>query len=595
MDRPDNRPAALATWAVVLLPHIGRLRSPSLYADDAVRIAGSQTTRLGSLLFRPFNEHVAPWFEVVGWAAWRLGGRRLEGAPWAFTAVSLLPFLLCLAMVQILVRRETGSRPAGLAAMAMLGLSPVYVECAWWFSASSFTWALFYALTGLWCVGRGRWGGLGALASALLAPASSGIGLLAGPLAAVRAIFGREDISIRRKVAAALWPLAGTTLYLAGVAALGFGRVVAAESARRHPDLGVALIGVGRAPVDALISGMLGLRDADLGMPRGLDLALSAAGLVAALIWARRSPQRPLILGGLLLIVAGYGLAYVPRATTGPHWLLKVQRYHLFPQFGLILVVSPLWAGLGRKLGSSRFASLWPLCLALLLFAVNRAEFQMWQKSYRFPDQPRTLAALERLAVISRSEGITRDQALSAMDPIQTRWFPIDMNPLAMLPGCAERSRVAPEAVRALLLSSLTPAEREALCGGMNASIYAQPSGSVPSIAGRQVAAFRVRAEGPDGSYIVGEAPGYLEFAFEGRNPDARSLCVPTDVPLEVWWADAGGRWSEVRSVRWRPGPGDRAVPLSRLPHWPEPPPTRVRLLFREAGTVVVGAPRLLR
>ena len=593
MDRRPPRLLGPAIWAVALLPHVGRPRAPSIYADDAVRIAGSQTTRLGALLFRPFNEHVAPWFEVVGWAAWRLGGGRLEGAARAFTGMSLLPFVLSLAMVQILIRRETGSRNAGLAAVAMLGLSPVYVECAWWFSASSFTWALLFALTGLWCVGRGPSGGLGSFLSALLAPASSGIGLLAGPLAATRAIFGREDISIRRKLVAGLWPLAGTTVYLAGVAALGFGRVVATESARRHPDLGVALAGVGRAPVDALIAGMLGLRDVDLWMPRGLDLALSAAGLLATLTAARRSPRRGLLLGGLLLIVAGYGLAYVPRATTGPHWLLKVQRYHLFPQLGLILVASPLLERLDRARVSSRLAALWPLGLALVLFALNRSEFQMWERSYRFPDQPRTLAALERVAEVARLEGITRGQALGALDPIRTRWFPIDMNPLAMLPPCADGSRVADDLVRDLLLAPLSTAEREALCGGMDASPYLSSDTRAGSIAGRRVAAFRV--VGDDGAYVVAEAPAYLEFAFEGVNFDPTALGLATDAPLEVWWADPSGRWSETRSVRWGPGPGDRSVPLSRLPHWPPTPPPRVRLLFREAGPVAVGPPRLRR
>jgi hypothetical protein len=80
----------------------------------------------------------------------------------------------------------------------------------------------------------------------------------------------------------------------------------------------------------------------------------------------------------------------------------------------------------------------------------------------------------------------------------------------------------------------------------------------------------------------------------------ARALCVPVaGGPLEIWWAGAAGGWSETRSVRWRAadaGPArDWAVPLDRLPHWDPAAVRRVRIVFRTAGPVTVGAPRLLR
>src|SRR5258708_7832445 len=100
---------ALAFVALCLVPHVRRWSHPSLYADDVVRIAQLQEATLGSLLFRPFNEHVAPVFEAVSWAAWRVAGRRLATAPRVFTAAAFIPFALAGAFLCRLLQRETGS------------------------------------------------------------------------------------------------------------------------------------------------------------------------------------------------------------------------------------------------------------------------------------------------------------------------------------------------------------------------------------------------------------------------------------------------------------------------------------------------------
>ena len=55
--------------------------SPVSISDDVTRIEHLQTMPLGELLFRPFNEHVAPVFELVSWVTWQLAGRRLSHAP----------------------------------------------------------------------------------------------------------------------------------------------------------------------------------------------------------------------------------------------------------------------------------------------------------------------------------------------------------------------------------------------------------------------------------------------------------------------------------------------------------------------------------
>ena len=145
---------AVSFLAICLSPHVGRLSDPSLFSDDVTRIERLQTMPLGNLLFRPFNEHIAPVFELVSWVTWQLAGRRLAPAPAAFTAAALVPFLLCLVALGRLVRRESGSSTAALAAVAAFSLSAVHIEAAWWYSASSFTWAMLGTLLAWLCVLR---------------------------------------------------------------------------------------------------------------------------------------------------------------------------------------------------------------------------------------------------------------------------------------------------------------------------------------------------------------------------------------------------------------------------------------------------------
>src|SRR4051794_608837 len=71
-----------------LVTYLGRLKHPSLYTDDVVRIAQLQTSPLRQLLFLPFNEHMAPLFQGLSWLTWQLAGEELSRAPLAFTLVS---------------------------------------------------------------------------------------------------------------------------------------------------------------------------------------------------------------------------------------------------------------------------------------------------------------------------------------------------------------------------------------------------------------------------------------------------------------------------------------------------------------------------
>jgi hypothetical protein len=608
--------------AICLSPHLGRLAEPSLFSDDVTRIEHLQAMPLVTMLFRPFNEHVAPVFELVSWVTWQLAGRRLTHAPAAFTAAALVPFLLCLAALASLVRRESGSVTAALAAVAMYSLSPVHVEAAWWYSASSFTWALLGTLLAWLFVlrslspmsqahpaGANGWSMAAALA-ALLAPACSAVGLLAGPVAALRAVQGSRGRGWRRACAAGLVPLAGTFLYLALASQVRY-QAILTRSVDRNLDIGTGLLSTLRAPIDVLASGLIGLENTDRWLGGGLDLVLGALLLAGTLVSALRSPLRPLLLGGLALILAGYGLTYSVRNFFGPHWLMEVQRYHLFPQLGFVLVL----VGVSRPLlarfdARPRSALLAALVLASLLLVAHRPMMRMRARAYRFPDQACTLKALERLNRLCREQHITREQALAALDPIRTRWFPHDSNALRMLADSVPASGLADDRVRPTLLAALSLSEREALCGGMAASPYLQPasesSRADAKAIGRFVGALGECRVGP-GDRFLARGPAHLEFqmrdsAQQDSIADARMLCVPGFDPegkLEVWWTGDGARWSETRSVRWQPasgGPtGQWAVPLESLPHWSASRATRIRVVVRSAGTIALEAPRLLR
>jgi len=593
---------AAAFAAICLYPHLLWVGQPSLFSDDVMRVTDLQTIPPGRMLVRPFNEHLAPLFEAVSLASWHLAGRRLTAIPAAFEAASLLPFVLCLVFLGRIVRREVGSTAAALAAVAAFSLSAMVVETVQWYSASSFTWALLGCLVALDGAGRSRWW-QSALAAAA-APAFSAIGLLAGPLGASRALLSGG--SRRRAWLRALAPAAGSLAYL-GFASVFRYRDVLTESVHRNADLPLGLLSTARAPLDVLIPGLFGLRNVDLALPAGLDLALAGLGLAIVLVWAWRSRDRPLILGGLLLIVGGYGLTYPFRTVHGPHWILEVQRYHLFPQLGLVLLLAPAAARGLRRLDGRPVARLaFATGLAALLLWVHLPEMKKRGRNFHFPEQRRTLAALERLDALCRAEGITRWQALAALDPVRTRWFPHEYNALMMLPPGVESPRLPDALVRPTLLASLSMADREGLCGGLDTSAHLRPvaefaAGRTPAV-GELVGSFRIRGATPGGRAVSEGGPAYREYLLPPDSGPAGALVVPAPDPaqtIELWWADRRGRWSETRSARVHSEaphpPAEWAIPLEWLPHWDPAASRRIRLMYREPGPVAAGTPRLVR
>jgi hypothetical protein len=300
----------LAFLVIFLVPHLSRIRHASIYFDDISRIADLQTRPLSALWFRPFNEHMAPFFETVSWAVWQVAGRKLTHAPLAFTLASYVPFVLCLGLLAWWVRHETSSRTTALASTALFGLSPLYAEAVFFYSASSFTWALFWTMIVLLCAGsaegvRGWARHLGLFIGSLLAPACSAIGLLAGPLGTIQLAAGHRDRQCGWFTV--IIPTTGMLLYLAICSEFNYEHILE-SGIQRNSDIARGFLLALRAPTARLLPGTFGFHDVDLWLPSGLNLALTGLGLIAIIPWASRSPQRGLIAAGLGLILGGYAL-----------------------------------------------------------------------------------------------------------------------------------------------------------------------------------------------------------------------------------------------------------------------------------------------
>lgn len=610
-----RRWAAAAVGTLVLAPYLARLAWPSLYADDVVRITQVRTWPLGELLRRPFNEHLAPAHGLITWLTWMLCGGRLTAAPAAFTVAALIPFPLALAALGWAVRRRTGEPSVALAAVALGGLSWLYLDVVANYSGSGFVWALAATLAALGAAGPTRRESWAAFGCAALAPAFSAIGLLAGPAGALGGLGlgvngSAADAGGPRRLRAAAWPLAGTVLYLAIAASARYGETVA-RGLDRRVDLAVGALAAGRAVSNVLPLAAFGGKPA-WARPLGWgDAALGGAAVLGLVLAAWRTGRWSLALAGLTLVAGGYALTYPFRYEGSSEWLLRVDRYHLFPHFGFVIWLAMLGALAARRWPGLRSAWLGPAA-ALLLLAVNGRVMIDRLRFYDFPDQGRVLAALEELEEVCRAEGITREQALAALEPIRTSWLHPERNgttALALLGPTVEAARVPDDGVRARLLARLDAGAREALWGGMDVTRYlvAERPDAAPTASAVEVRSAGLRPIGA-GRYVGRGGSAFVEFALAPSDLPARGLRLGVSLPgagetklppVEVWWSDHGGDdWSETRRVTWRPAPGAASgvVPLEAMPHWGAPAGARrLRVAVRVPGTVAIDPPRLVR
>jgi hypothetical protein len=641
--------------ALCIAPRLGRLGHPSLIADD---IGWISLICRGSVLRHivdPFNDHLSPLFISWTWALWELGGCRLAQAQKVFTAACYLPFLLVLVSLRAVVRRELESETAALAAIAMFSLSSwVFDEAVYWYAATSFMWALCLTLAAWLCSARvdecgspANWFGL--LLSSAIAPAFSLIGLLAGPIASLRLLISKRAVESehRRGAWTFVVPMLGTLAYLL---LWRFAQTSQSHTSfvNRIKALGEfeVLQSIARAPFEVLLPAIAGLyhhvplpnfigHENVHELPWALILTLNAGCLAALLVWAWRSQYRPLILCGCALVYGGYALT-LGLSFHGPYKTrISIERYHLYPQLGIVLLLVTVASYFLRRFDRRPIGRLIVMNVMALGLIATHGSIQRRTEYYRAPDQAQTLAAIDRVSEICGQDGITRSQAIQALDPLSRRtWFPHDLearhNALILLRSKASFPRIPDSQVRKAILSKLSPSEIAQLSGGANVSTHIAEAAETDVVRSAtpasMIGAHLVQDRGAGlyvalGSNPTRGWPSFLEYEFPARSEAstsgasvaaARAPQGPTQcliLPgawdggaerrpmLELWWADDDGTWSIYRSARWTVIPTHKGwvLPLASLPHFDPAEVRRVRLVFRSAAIVSLQAPRIVR
>lgn len=646
-----SRRAALLTAFVMicLAPWLPRLARPSIYADDIERIGKARSVPFGELIVAPYNEHLAPLFQLDTWIAWNATFGVLNRAPATFTFASYVPFVLVAVLLGAALRREIESLSGALLGVALFCFSTVYVESVYWYSASSFTWALFFSVLAFDSAARSDREGVSpnrsrsalvvsAIASAL-APACSAIGVVAGPFAAIRLIGGRErPLGINRIVSASI-PIAGTAIYLAFAATV-----------RHHHQIYTSLNDNwnGAFAVRCLVRGVAGILIPNLIVGANFyEYRISEfAAVIVFLVFpaisfliARRYRAWGVVFGGLWLIAAGYATTFGLRSRYESHWALhELTRYHLFPHAGLIFVLAPVLGGLGRRLDRRPDRGLAVVvAIAAILCATRFSAIRKEANKYRFDDQIAALNAIDRLDRARLSAGVRRDDLTRLFDPMRTRWapYPCGGHALSIVSGDDSlirsneagrarsnntdrggRSKLTDSLIRLHLLSRLTAEDRGLIFAGIDVTPYLEvvreESGTIVG-GGRMTNAIGVRRDLNAKDYISKGYPAFLEFEIEptGAAGAPRLLAIPAgigsvDRVWEVWWTTRDGAWTQSRSVTLKADSHGETrslgIPLDRVPHWDcnfvsemKRDRLKIRVVTRSGGKIAGEPARLIR
>src|SRR5262249_28670146 len=105
---------------------------------------------------------------------------------------------------------------------------------------------------------------------------------------------------------------------------------------------------------------------------------------------------------------------------------LHVERYHLFPIFGLTLLVGPLACLVGTRLrldNSPARLVFTSSLLAILLLGLHAPRFAQVGRFYRFPEQLASLRAIEHLEEVSVDIGLDRERLISLLPIVHPAWF----------------------------------------------------------------------------------------------------------------------------------------------------------------------------
>ncbi|MGO9462970.1 MAG: acyltransferase family protein [Isosphaeraceae bacterium] len=616
---------------IAFWPAWRRIARPTLLGDDITRLVHLIRLSFVDHLFQPFSDHITPLCQLVSWLTWQIIGHDVRWAPLGFCTASILPWVLVLILLAYWLARETGSRTASLAAVAVVAQSPLVLESVYWYSASSFLWAIVFVLVAV--IGastiarRSQWSLVLIGIGSMFGPAATTLGILAAPLAILRAVF--EPRTSRRAKLLAI--LAGVAGVWACVQFSSLGNVGPLRSAdwwnkpriELLAGLGYALTVPGRVLWPSIVGAPASWTSSPL--PAGVCWAAGALALGAFaifLLWPRPPWDRRLVLAGGAMIYLGYALVYPARvcAVRMGYWteaqLLYhfAGRYHVLPLLGAAAMIAALLAAwpLIRRCDKRRgLPALIGTLVGLASLAIERDEAAGWEWMLHQPDQKATLKALHRVGWLAREEGIPRSQLVRIFDPCFRSWNGSVLHDHPDTFHLMELAAVAPNSVehplpdpvaRRKILAHLTRYERTVL--GAGACVSFNPprlSGVEETVAVARRVEMRYVDPIDRGRYHGENGDSYIEFEFEAA-PQARFLYLPglqADQDILVLPCDEKGRWRSGLHVRWLQSPGcdaAAAIDIERPIHWPLTPISRIRMQFTRPGEIALSEPpRLVR
>jgi hypothetical protein len=430
--------------------HAAALGRPTLYCDDFQIVVRSWTwPAVERNLWVPANEHTMPLGRLSTWALIQLSGSQTT-----FPQVLVLQGPLAVAAGMLLlycfVGRELAHPLYGLVAMAVFGVTTVYQQAIFWFSASFSVLSLDMTLLALLAAQRWRqtgsaWHLVGSAVWAALAPAWFAIGILAGPLCALYLLPSEPDrepkpetpearqaiVRGAKRIAVRLLPLLGTAAFLAvslprtGEEILHLSHYEGKTAIEAfHPAVG--LLNTCRSVVDNLLLGSFGISTPlNVVCPLPLVFAVLTLLVLAGIWWWRGAPQRRLLLLGLGCILTSYLLVYSARAD-GWSYARQVHawsRYHLFPQLGVALFVTgglPRWQGSRLQLDpEGRLTWQQARAVAVLivaLFVVQLPRGLIGAHAWTNPRQMPVLRHIQEMDARCRRLHIDRDTAREALE-----------------------------------------------------------------------------------------------------------------------------------------------------------------------------------
>jgi hypothetical protein len=427
---------------------------PFLAVDDFQILVRSWTwQRAWDEVWVPANEHAMPAGRLTTWALVQLAGRA-SAVPQLAAVQGPLAAMAAALLVYLFVRRELRHSLYGLVAAALFGISTVYEQAVYWFSASFSVLTLDTLLLALLAAQGWRRSGrvvylVLCVLGVALAPTWFASGILAGPLCALYLLplpggasaYGRRWPARLRSLLVALVPLLGTGLFLV----VSLPRTAEAIMHLPHYEGRTALQSFHLLPglkntlwsvVENLILGSAGI--SSVNVPFGAAVAVWPLLLCAGAWWWRGAPVgRRLMLLGLGLIFTSYLLVYSARADwryegwmNQPLW----SRYHLLPQLGLALFVAgglPRWVGRWglqerSALTKQQTAALLGLVTILAVIQFPRVFWTEWGTRPETDGQRQVLRHIDEVDAHCRAHRIGRSTARKALGPLE-------------VPGCLGR------------------------------------------------------------------------------------------------------------------------------------------------------------